>query len=177
MFLQKEFAFFKGLLYIILLGELYPLGAIMLQELYDKLMLNIMIDSQIGCWLYTKRLDQQGYGLVHFCGEDLRAHRVMYFISKGKEIDETDLHHTCQNKACINPTHLQEVTSKEHGILHRKYSPEYYINKEKLSKHYIELKKVVLNSDIDEEDKKAIKEILGKEKGVSLASILEEGEN
>lgn len=66
-----------------------------------------------GCWEFTQ-LGTGGYGT--FGG--YRAHRLTYgwfvgVIPNGYEID-----HTCENPRCVNPVHLDAVTTSEHRTRH-----------------------------------------------------------
>lgn len=73
-----------------------------------------------GCWEWTGRLDRGGYGVIGLYkdgGQLIRgAHRVSYElyvneIPEGKQID-----HLCRVRSCINPEHLEPVTSKENTM-------------------------------------------------------------
>lgn len=63
-----------------------------------------------GCWIWGAA-KTNGYGVIQHSGRIQRAHRVAYEaligpIPKGLELD-----HRCRNRACINPSHLEPVTS------------------------------------------------------------------
>lgn len=65
------------------------------------------------CWEWTGTLDVEGYGRVTIHGRQWRAHRAVYEalvgpIPKGLTID-----HLCRNRSCVNPDHLEPVTSNE----------------------------------------------------------------
>lgn len=64
-----------------------------------------------GCWEWTKYRDAKGYGIVRFKGKLYKAHRLSYLAFLDRKIDEL-LDHRCENKSCINPFHLEDVSNK-----------------------------------------------------------------
>lgn len=87
-----------------------------------------IVKEPSGCWrISTIKPDRDGYVRCEFNGEGKRvrmlAHRLMYevavgglpaFVSeKGKRSAGIVLDHTCRNRACVNPDHLERVTFRE----------------------------------------------------------------
>jgi hypothetical protein len=64
------------------------------------------------CWEWTAALNR-GYGRYHYVG----AHRYSYEFYRGTIPRGLELHHCCENKACVNPDHLALVTPKEHTTI------------------------------------------------------------
>lgn len=69
-----------------------------------------------GCWIWQRWLSSDGYGYVKLDGKTQIAHRVAYEhlvapIPEGMTID-----HLCRVKACVNPAHLEPVTSRENVV-------------------------------------------------------------
>lgn len=64
-----------------------------------------------GCWLWTASLDTSGYGC--FGKEKTRgAHRIAYKALIADPGDDLVLDHVvCQTRCCVNPDHLEPVTS------------------------------------------------------------------
>lgn len=73
-----------------------------------------MVDRTDGCWIWTGHVGKRGYGTV--MGErrkPLLAHRVMYEKYVGPIPDGLQLDHLCRNRKCVNPKHLEPVTTQE----------------------------------------------------------------
>jgi len=69
------------------------------------------------CWIVGRAdryavLGNDGIGLT-------KAHRFAYETFNDVTLTSDDyIHHTCFNKGCINPKHLERMTCAEHSALH-----------------------------------------------------------
>lgn len=74
---------------------------------------SVAIDPETGCWNWMKAILTTGYGLCS--RRDCRglAHRFSYTHFVGVIHDGLTLDHLCRNRACVNPDHLEPVTSRE----------------------------------------------------------------
>jgi hypothetical protein len=88
------------------------------RSMYD-LILDAIDELPKGCWIWPHRKDEQGYGWISIDGEDKRVHVAMYELFVGKIRKGNHIHHNCENPACFNPEHLEQVTPKEHKARHK----------------------------------------------------------
>lgn len=67
-----------------------------------------------GCWLW-RLSPQQGYGVVwdKTCQKNRKAHRVVYELLVSPIPSGLQIDHRCRVRACVNPAHLDVVTSAE----------------------------------------------------------------
>jgi Pyruvate/2-oxoacid:ferredoxin oxidoreductase delta subunit len=64
------------------------------------------------CWLWTGAVSKTGgYGIVHVNGKVYKAHRMAYALLAGDT--ERELDHLCRNRQCVNPDHVEPVTSRD----------------------------------------------------------------
>ena len=78
------------------------------------------VDPESDCWLWSGALSAQGrYPTFTLGGETVYAHRFIFAQAYGPIPAEHDIHHTCRQRRCVNPTHLRAITHPEHMALHR----------------------------------------------------------
>jgi len=75
-----------------------------------------------GCLIWTGCKDPKGYGSINIERRHVKVHRFAYetvfgAIPKGLEID-----HLCRNPSCVEPTHLEAVTSRENTLRGDRFS-------------------------------------------------------
>lgn len=89
-----------------------------LRRIFSK----IRVDHETGCWIWTGSLNTAGYGATSVRNIKTPIHRVLYAwlvepIPKGlgRHIPQLD-HFVCDNRQCVNPTHLRLVTCRENVL-------------------------------------------------------------
>ena len=68
------------------------------------------------CWLWTAGVSSSGYGQITISGRILQAHRVSYEMLVGDIGHGLQLDHLCRVRRCVNPTHLEQVTSRQNTL-------------------------------------------------------------
>lgn len=76
----------------------------------------IVMDS--GCVEFTGYTDENGYGIVSRGGGGTGAHRAMWELMIGPVPPAHEVHHKCENTACVNPGHLEIKSVQDHRALH-----------------------------------------------------------
>lgn len=82
-----------------------------------KFVSKIIARGEKECWTWTGYVEKGRYGRYDIKREDGKfewfyAHRISYMIFNGELIDGLVIDHECKNKACVNPWHLRQVTTR-----------------------------------------------------------------
>lgn len=88
-----------------------------LEELKAYLLSKVCVAN--GCWEWQGAVNKGGYGNFGKKTDKQRqyyAHRVSYSVFVGEIPDGMVIDHLCRNRRCINPAHLEAVTSKENNM-------------------------------------------------------------
>lgn len=72
-------------------------------------------DVETGCWLWTASTRGKGYGRFYFADQMVQAHRWSYEHHIGPIPADLQIDHLCCVKICVNPEHLEPVTSRENN--------------------------------------------------------------
>ena len=73
------------------------------------------------CWNWVGTVNDQGYGRFYITSgmtgrRTIAAHRFAYEDLVGPIPDGMLLDHLCRNRACVNPDHVEPVTSRENTV-------------------------------------------------------------
>lgn len=66
-----------------------------------------------GCWGWRGHKDDLGYSRICTNGSSIPAHRFSWELVNGPMPVGKVLDHTCRNRWCVNPEHVQPVTQKQ----------------------------------------------------------------
>lgn len=72
--------------------------------------------AESGCWQWTAYAGKHGYGRFYLNGKGALAHRWSYEYHVGPIPDGLVLDHLCRNTSCVNPEHLEPVTTSENVL-------------------------------------------------------------
>lgn len=67
--------------------------------------------DEFGCWPWLGGMHPSGHGTAHHEGRSVYAHRLAYESLIGPIPPGLQLDHLCRNPSCVNPLHLDPVTS------------------------------------------------------------------
>lgn len=76
-----------------------------------RLIRRVRYDGQ--CWVWCGATKTNGYGVITADKATMYAHRLAYWVAKGPIPTGLVVDHLCRNRSCINPMHLEAVSSLE----------------------------------------------------------------
>jgi hypothetical protein len=74
------------------------------------------VEQGPACWPWAGFRSPRGYGRFTIDGRGHQAHRIAYELVVGPIPDGLQLDHLCRNRGCVNPAHLEPVTSRENTL-------------------------------------------------------------
>jgi hypothetical protein len=81
-----------------------------INKLLDRIVPVLIIAPLGECWVWVGRTNRNGYGRLHYDGNEKMAHRLCYEAYNGPIPEGLLLDHVCRTRCCINPAHLEPVT-------------------------------------------------------------------
>lgn len=86
-------------------------------HLIARLHKRIIPVPESGCQIWEGGLTANGYAYFNRgTGRERLVHRIMYVYAKGEIPKGLQLDHLCRVRCCVNPDHLQAVTSRENTL-------------------------------------------------------------
>jgi hypothetical protein len=83
-----------------------------IKKLKRRLLDKSQKDSSTGCRMWQGSVTSSGYGCLSRHNKTVYAHRIAWEVYNGPVPEDSVVHHTCANRLCINPNHLQIVTQQ-----------------------------------------------------------------
>lgn len=78
------------------------------------------VRDERGCLVWAGSRDSHGYGMVRLRRRgrsfQVGAHRVAFLLHHGEISADLTIDHLCRNRACIEPSHLDECTRGENVL-------------------------------------------------------------
>lgn len=88
-----------------------------------------------GCWIWLGSTHGEGYGNFFINGQPIAAHRYSWQRTHPDEVlpsgKAMQIHHTCDQPACVNPDHLELVTAAYNSQQRKPYKRGLTIVKER----------------------------------------------
>lgn len=92
------------------------------QPIVERFLPNVAMNLNTGCWDW-KGGTTLGYATMSINGKNVRVHRYLYELHNGAVPADWDVHHVCENRACVNPEHLQAMSKSDHTRIHHPVEP------------------------------------------------------
>ena len=92
----------------------------MLRLLPEHIRNKICINPITHCWDWYGEKTTNGYGRAWLRGTRTMAHRIVYELFIGVKVYSREFDHTCLNRGCVNPDHM-EIVTRQVNLKRRRY--------------------------------------------------------
>ena len=115
----------------------------------EKLEKHRFIDKKTGCWIWTGRIDNSGYGRILIKTNNgkqkvFNVHRYSFSAYNNVELTTFDIIcHQCHNRKCFNPAHLIKSTQLNNSIEKLRDWDEFQFENKEIVDKYLSIKEDV----------------------------------
>ncbi len=88
----------------------------------EKIRLFVKVNRSSNCWEWQGKKNASGHGRVWWKGKNWIVHRLLFESVFGSLPYMTDVHHLCENPACLNPSHLVPLSRTHHLTVTRVFN-------------------------------------------------------
>ncbi len=74
------------------------------------------VEKTEGCWIWKGTVTRHGYGRFHMKHKAFFAHRIALYLCGILLFPKKVTDHLCRNTLCVNPAHIELVTSAENTL-------------------------------------------------------------
>lgn len=82
-------------------------------SILERFMNAVSMEPMSGCWLWKLTCDDGGYARFRIGERMVSAHRLSHEMFVGPIPEGLDIDHLCRVRCCVNPRHIEAVTTRE----------------------------------------------------------------